>query len=115
MIENTDDLKNVKLPILLIDETGTFNLVFESQKKIVKYQRISKIYQAILENYAEVSGDSGNYYSRIGVARLLAFYSPVGGSGKTTLSIATALSLVKSFPFMQRKVFKMDKGCVRLA
>ena len=46
------------LPILLLDETQGVASQFQKTKKIRKYQRISKIYQQILEVYAEVCGDT---------------------------------------------------------
>lgn len=61
--------------------------------KIEKYQQISSIYQKMLGQYAEVCGnqgtDGGNRTKKI------LFYSPVGGSGKTTLSLAAAACIAQ--------------------
>lgn len=80
------------LGIVLYDEAsgmpggrGTFPMVS-------KYQRISRIYKKVLELYADVCGNIGiaEGKNRVGI---LAFYSPVGGCGKTTISLAAAVRL----------------------
>lgn len=54
-----------------------------------KYQRISKIYQQILEVYAEVCGDTGVVAGQKKTS-VIAVYSPVGGAGKTTTALCAA-------------------------
>lgn len=60
--------------------------------QIEKYQRISRIYKKILEFYAEVCGDTGTETGR-GQAVTIGFFSPAGGTGKTTLALAAATKL----------------------
>lgn len=76
------------IPVVLWDEENGSQEVMQ-YRKIYKYQRISKIYQQILEIYAEISGDSGEMQGQ-NKAAIVAFYSPVGGAGKTTLALAAA-------------------------
>jgi cellulose biosynthesis protein BcsQ len=55
---------------------------------VKRYQRISSIYKKIMELYADVCQNysvGGN-----GKTKLVAVYSPIGGSGKTTISCALA-------------------------
>ncbi len=79
--------------ILLYDEEETMPDACKGFAKIKKYQQISSIYHEMLEQYAEVCGN----YGMIGDNRTkkILFYSPIGGSGKTTLSLATAASLAQ--------------------
>lgn len=77
------------LPILLLDETQGVAAQFQKTKKIRKYQRISKIYQQILEVYAEVCGDTGVVAGQKKTS-VIAVYSPVGGAGKTTTALCAA-------------------------
>jgi cellulose biosynthesis protein BcsQ len=83
--------KNV-LTVMLLDEDSGVPETCRSFKKIKKYQRISKIYQQILELYAEICGDMGTVVGQRNVPAI-AFYSPVGGVGKTTLALASAAKL----------------------
>lgn len=77
------------LPILLLDETQSIATQFQKTKKIRKYQRISKIYQQILEVYAEICSDTGVVAGQKKTS-VIAVYSPVGGVGKTTTALCAA-------------------------
>lgn len=81
----------VKLPIILVDESGTVDPELAQIGKVQKYQRISNVYKSVIEQYASVSGVTGSDKS-IG-AKVIAFWSPVGGAGKTTAAMATATKL----------------------
>lgn len=91
------------LPILFIDDMNNIQGDFANYKCISKFQRISKIYKKVLEFYSEVCGSltmsSGN-----GTARIFAFFSPVGGVGKTTVSLAAATKLAR----VGRRVFYLN-------
>lgn len=80
------------LAVLLMDESRGVPENCRELPKVNKYQRISRIYQQILALYAEVCGDTGNVLGQ-GNVSMLAFYSPVGGAGKTTLSLVAATKL----------------------
>lgn len=77
------------LSILLLDEDKGVGDAFVNFKKIHKYQRVSKIYQQILEVYSEMCGDIG---STVGKKKttVVSFYSPIGGCGKTTTALLAA-------------------------
>lgn len=77
------------LQILLLDEEKGVPEQFQNVRKIRKYQRISKIYQQILEVYAEVCGDMGTIVGQKKTA-IIAVYSPIGGVGKTTVALCAA-------------------------
>lgn len=96
-------LGNTSLAILLLGGSGNVPPGCEKFPKIKKYQRISNIYKGILEAYADVCGSRG-IMSEQKNARIVAFYSPVGGSGKTTVALTAASRLA----LMGRKVFYMN-------
>lgn len=64
----------------------------ERMPKIRKYQRISAIYQRMLEICSELIPESG-VGTRSGAASVISFCSPVGGSGKTTCALIAAAKL----------------------
>ena len=86
--------EKVSIKILLYDEDDDISESMEGLKKIRRYQRISYIYKEILEAYSvlgkPVSGGFGK-----SVTKLLSFYSPVGGSGKTTVALAAATRMAR--------------------
>lgn len=85
-------LNKVSLAILFLDDDYDVPFGCSGYVKIDKYQRVSSIYRGILENFAKVSGRTENGYDTSGV-EAVAFYSPVGGAGKTILSLALASKL----------------------
>lgn len=85
-------LKKSTLPVLLLDEEQGVPESCREFTKVNKYQRISGIYKKVLELYAQISGDIGGVLGGDTV-RMVAFYSPIGGAGKTTLALATATKL----------------------
>jgi cellulose biosynthesis protein BcsQ len=81
-------LQKSTLALMLFDESEFIPEDCRSFSCIKKYQRISSIYKRILELYADICQSfsvSGN-----GKTVLTAVYSPIGGSGKTTVSCALA-------------------------
>lgn len=79
--------------VLLADGAEAIPDACRNYAKIKKYQQISGIYQEMLDLYAEVCGNIGI----IGTNRTkkILFYSPIGGSGKTTLALSAAVRLAK--------------------
>ncbi len=82
-----------KLAILLLDETGEVKPELAAFEKVQKYQRISNIYKAIIEQYAGVAGIMDEKSG--GRAKIVTCWSPVGGIGKTTFSMALASRLAR--------------------
>lgn len=80
--------------VLLTDDTEKIPDEYRSFTRIKKYQQISSIYQGMLSLYSEVAGDYG--MTGDNRTKKILFYSPIGGSGKTTLSLALALRLARS-------------------
>lgn len=80
------------LAVMLLDKNAGVPESCKNFKKIQKYQRISRIYQQMLELYAEVCEDTGEIVGGSRTAAV-AFYSPIGGVGKTTLALAVATRL----------------------
>ncbi len=82
------------LAILLLDESKGVPESCRDLPKVRKYQRISRIYQQVIELYAEIAGETGSVLGQKSVS-LITFYSPVGGSGKTTAALVTATKLAR--------------------
>lgn len=80
------------LVAMLLEETCDVPESCKGFLKLQKYQRISQIYKKVLEMYADVCGKV-DFISQSERMKIFAFYSPVGGCGKTTLSLATAAKL----------------------
>lgn len=79
--------------ILLADGVEIIPDVCKGFAKIKKYQKISAIYHEMIGLYAEVCGSYG--MTGDNRTRKILFYSPIGGSGKTTLSLSTAVRLAR--------------------
>lgn len=83
------------MPICLWTEECLNGKWYSEMYKVQKYQRISNIYKEIVKNYAHYASDNGMEYFKEGNANVIAVYSPVGGSGKTTMAFAVAKCLLK--------------------
>lgn len=90
VFERDMDYMDIKadLKLLLDDEEHPITAIFADAKRVRKYQRISYIYKSLLDYYSEVCGRDGASGDRM--AQIIAFYSPVGGAGKTTLALVAA-------------------------
>lgn len=86
------DMHSVRLPLILADETASISVSGGECKSVKKYQRISHLVKEIIGAYAEVSSNNEVYGSLS--AQITAFWSPVGGSGKTTSALAYAAHCV---------------------
>ncbi len=80
-------LGNTKLAICLYSDEARNTALYADNCKIIKYQRISKLYKEIVKEYADKAGYSLEKDNSQN-ARIIAMYSPIGGSGKTTLALA---------------------------
>lgn len=86
------DMHSVRLSFVLIDEVARVSNSGGEYKSVKKYQRISSLVKEMIGAYAEVSSNSEVYGSLS--AQITAFWSPVGGSGKTTVALAYAANCV---------------------
>jgi len=82
------DLASVRLSLFLYSDAIHIIQEHEFLRKIKKYQRISAMVGAILENYSEFS--SGMVSFDANRASVTAVWSPAGGTGKTTVALAYA-------------------------
>lgn len=80
------------MPIGLCDDETKNRKLYPQMAVIQKYQRISNIYKELLKCYAEYAEDNGMEFLQ-GSAKTIAVYSPIGGSGKTTIALAIAQKL----------------------
>ena len=92
------DLSDERMPVsaakvaicLYSDEAKNTGLYADVQQ-IQKYQRVSNIYRYINRAYADKAGFSPNFSAE--ATRIIGVYSPIGGSGKTTIALALAAML----------------------
>lgn len=96
--ENTDVL--LLDPKMICDELQTFNISvkillsdtdekMEGYESVKKYQKTEEILKKVLLKYAEITGRLDAVKGKR-KTRVIGFYSPVGGSGKTTIALNTA-------------------------
>ncbi len=82
------DFSNITLKMLFVDESGYKESRFDEEITIDKYQKISLIKKEIIENYSKVSDKI--IVTKKDKANIVTFWSPIGGSGKTTTALAYA-------------------------
>lgn len=87
--ENKMSFSNIKLAICLYSEEAGNAAMYADYEKVHKYQRISMIYKEVLKAYADKAGYVADF-NREQNTQMIAVYSPVGGSGKTTVALALA-------------------------
>ena len=85
--------KQTKLAVMFLDETGAVKPELAGFETVQKYQRISSIYKMIIEQYAAIVGVSTERAGNR--TKIVTCWSPVGGVGKTTISLAMATRLAK--------------------
>ncbi len=83
------------MPICLCTQESVNRSLYQNIPAVQKYQRISNIYKQIIKNYAEHVKDSEMDYFKAASTRVIVVHSPVGGSGKTTISLAIAGKIQK--------------------
>lgn len=92
LIDNIASEINAPVKILLSDGTYTDMEGFEV---VNKYQKAEKFINDILLIYAEKTGRVEAVATGDKETKILGFYSPVGGSGKTTLALAASVSIAR--------------------
>lgn len=100
---------NVALKVLLSDGIKEAKGDFQA---LSKYQKTADLVTSLTLLYANASGREEDFSTGKGRARLIGVYSPIGGSGKTTLSLALAYVLGRR----RKKVFylgveRVDSVC----
>ena len=81
-----------KLAICLYDEEQEHSGLYKELKFIRKYQRISSIYNELIGSYADEAGYTPDFSNGIGT-KIVAVYSPMGGTGKTTAALVLTQQL----------------------
>ncbi|MBR6308605.1 MAG: AAA family ATPase [Lachnospiraceae bacterium] len=90
--EDTLHFGTVKLPVCLCSvASDKVNFYGDNVLKIEKYQRISTIYKKAMGEYSVRVPNTWNAGN--GNSKLVAVYSPIGGSGKTTVAYSLAMAL----------------------
>lgn len=88
--------------ILLEDDQLSTNK--DSMESVFRYQRLNQLISSILAIYYERNQSAGKLLARSKKTKVITVYSPIGGSGKTT--IATNLS--KQLALNHAKVFYLN-------
>lgn len=91
--EDRLEFPGVKLPICLYSDEARNRNLYAECAKILKYQRISNIYKEFIREFADKAGYSAEFDHSQNTS-VLSVYSPIGGSGKTTVALALAVKLV---------------------
>lgn len=95
------DACNASTKLLLVENIGSSN---NGYQEIRKYQKLSILVNSIVLEYGKATGTSDALSKGAKKTRCIGVYSPVGGCGKTTLSILVAHAL----GVQQRKVFYLN-------
>lgn len=90
MSEQKLNLYRTKLGICLYSEEAENMAMYSECEKVIKYQRVSRIYQEMIKVYADKAGYAADF-DHSQNTEILAVYSPIGGSGKTTIAWSAAL------------------------
>ncbi len=93
MLSDEIDKHHADLKMMLTDGIGGTNRQY---KALNKYRRADELLNEILVEYSEATGSVENLKISENGSRVIGVYSPVGGSGKTTLSLATAAMLASA-------------------
>lgn len=86
---------------------GTYD-AYTEYEHINKYQKAENIITAIQIKYAEITGRTDSLAGKPKDSRVVGVYSPVGGSGKTTLAVAVGKALAEQ----NRKVLYLNYECI---
>lgn len=84
---------NFELVVALLDNNSTG---FKGFNSIKKYQSADKICNELIRLYEAKNGSNEKSGEGDISTKIITYYSPIGGIGKTTLALSTALSLTKA-------------------
>ena len=84
-----EQIKSATIGVKVLLSDGSFSSITD-YKSVNKYQKTEKFINDILIIYSEETGHLEAIAHGNKETQTIAFYSPVGGSGKTTLAIASA-------------------------
>lgn len=87
-----ETIKTADIPVKILLSDGTFSEL-EEFERVKKYQKAENFVNDILLIYAEKTGHSEAVLTGDKDTKIIGFYSPVGGCGKTALSLAAAHTL----------------------
>ncbi len=83
------------IAVLLFDDSIDIPPQFIKYPKVNKYQRVSKTLKTILDLFSDFVGNKGNVLGNTN-AKVISVFSPSGGAGCTTISLAIAERLASS-------------------
>ncbi len=97
------DLKIQQVKKVFILSNGKLDLDIDSVTIINKYQSCDALVTALMDVVSDGQLNNDNKFSKSN-GKLITIYSPIGGSGKTTVAVATATLLAQ----MGRQVFYLN-------
>lgn len=83
-----ESIESIDIPAKIILSEGSSNRKIEGFEYINKYQKADKFVSDILLIFAEKTGRIGAITKGDKNTKIIGLYSPVGGSGKTTIALA---------------------------
>ncbi len=81
------NIKNIELPIILVDEEAPLPYPDKFKRSINKYTRITSLMLYVEEEYEEMERNKPIIYG---------VYSPAGGVGKTTIALSAAIAYAQA-------------------
>lgn len=95
------------LQMCLLENPGEISDKYKDHTGILKYQRVSKIYRELLERYADMRGEIRSDERSF----VLGVYSPVGGSGKSAMSLVIAERLaLQGYRVLYQNMEELSSG-----
>ncbi len=98
-----EDIAAADIPVKILLSDGSFSSLTEYES-VNKFQKTNKFINDILMIYAEKSGRVEAVSLGDKNTKIIGFYSPVGGVGKTTVALGTAYALA----MQGKKVFYLN-------
>ncbi|OZU89878.1 hypothetical protein CIL03_01690 [Virgibacillus indicus] len=100
----SDDLILKPQITVILLEDDLFAAGNKSYEAVYRYQRLNQLVSSVLSIYYERNETAGKLLARSKQTKVLSVYSPVGGSGKTTV----AVNLSKQLALNNSKVFYLN-------
>ncbi|GKX67432.1 AAA family ATPase [Inconstantimicrobium mannanitabidum] len=88
-------LEGIGISCVLTIVEGDFNLAEDRGQRIHKYKDVDRMYDIILKSYFDINPEkvTAVYSNNNTSTKIITVYSPIGGTGKSTLATALSASL----------------------
>jgi MinD-like ATPase involved in chromosome partitioning or flagellar assembly len=99
-----EELENKKIKSIIILSNGRLSINFEKMKTINRFQSGDIIVSQMLNIFSERNSELIEAYPGNKVTKVIGVFSPIGGSGKTSIAIASAITC----SLMDKNVFYLN-------